>query len=184
MAKDSSEPLAPSQQAANADHAWTLVRWLGIPIVLVIAVYFVQRSRDERPYVVVTNHGAMLSPEEIAAAPVTPVTATQAPAPSVPLVPLVPAPRTAMPAPPIERLQPISQPSPPYPPRALEAEREGVVRLRLTITPGGTVDSAVVLSAEPRGWFEHAAQDGVRRWRYEPSERGGTADVDVEFKLK
>jgi protein TonB len=78
----------------------------------------------------------------------------------------------------------ISQPAPTYPPRALDAEREGVVRLHLSIAPDGSVTRARILSAQPSGWFERAAEDGVKRWRYAPSEFGGTADVDVEFKLK
>jgi TonB family protein len=59
-----------------------------------------------------------------------------------------------------------------------------VVRLRLTIAPDGHVSDAKVVQAEPSGWFDRAAQDGVKRWRYVPSERGGTTEVDVEFKLK
>ena len=126
-----------------------------------------------------------MSPEEIAAAhPITPqapqAPAIGAPSPLVPVAPTAPAPTAPLTnaAP-----QPISQPGPTYPRRALEAEREGVVRLRLSIAPDGHVAAAEVLRAEPSGWFESAAKDGVQRWRYEPSEFGGTAEVDVEFKL-
>jgi len=175
-------------RAAHVDAGWTLVRWIGIPIVLVGALYFIQRTLDEKPYVVVTNHGPMLSPEEIARSPLTPVPGQPQPstpaAPLVPVEPLAPPPSAVPAGPSAAPLQPISQPSPPYPARALGAEKEGVVRLRLSVAPDGRVSDSTVVAAEPPGWFERAAQDGVKRWRYEPSENGGTTEVDVEFKLK
>jgi outer membrane biosynthesis protein TonB len=73
----------------------------------------------------------MPSAEEIAAQPATALPAQ----PSVtgqPIAPLVP-PTPLAPAGPSESIAPlrgIFQPSPPYPPRALNAEKEGVVRLR------------------------------------------------------
>lgn len=173
-----------SQQSANVDAAWTLVRWIGIPLILVAALYFIERTYDERPYVVVTDHGTMPSPDQIVAAAPAPQSAAPAPTLGAPLVPSTPPPMAPQPSVPGEVLRPVERPSPPYPPRALDAEKEGIVRLRLTVAPDGHVVDAVVLRAEPRGWFERAAQDGVRRWRYAPSAMGGAADVDVEFKLK
>lgn len=163
------------------------MRWFGIPIILIAALYFVQRTLDERPLVVVTNRGPMLTPEEMAAAhpiapqPPAPLPATS-PAPLAPVTPGAPAPT----APPTGTSdpEPLSQPSPAYPARALDAEKEGVVHLRLYISPDGHVTDAKVLRAEPSGWFERAALDGVKRWRYAPSDYGGTTEVDVEFKLK
>jgi len=35
-----------SSTTANAEHGWTLVRWIGIPLILVAALYFVQRTLD------------------------------------------------------------------------------------------------------------------------------------------
>ena len=164
------------------------MRWFVIPIILVAALYFVQRTLDERPLVVVTNSGPMLTPEEMAAAhPVQPQPSQAAPAPTepsqlAPITPATPAPTTPLPT--GTEPQPLSQPSPAYPARALDAEKEGVVHLMLSIAPDGRVADAKVMRAEPKGWFEHAAQDGVKRWRYAPSEYGGTTEVDVEFKLK
>jgi len=181
------QPATPTNRdTANAEHGWTLVRWIGIPLLLVGALYFVQRTLDERPLVVVTNQGPMMSPEEMAKAhPIRPqapqAPATSAPAPLVPVAPTTGEP-TSMPLP-NAAPQPLSQPSPNYPQRALEEEKEGVVRLRLSITPDGHVSDATVIRAEPSGWFERAAKDVVERWRYEPSEFGGTTEVDVEFKL-
>jgi len=175
----------PLDRKAHADAASTLVRWFAIPLALVAAIYFIQRAYDEKPFVVVTDHGAMPSAGEIAATPpAVPASPAGEPPTTAPLVPTVPAPPPLTPETPTATLRAVAQPSPPYPARALDAEQEGVVRLRLNIAPDGSVSSSQVLNAEPRGWFEHAAQDGVKRWRYEPSELGGTADVDVEFKLK
>jgi len=186
MERMTSPPRPPLDRQAHTDAAWTLVRWIGIPLILVAALYFIQRAYDGHQFTVVTSQGPMLTPEEMAAAhPVQPQP-PQAPATSTP-APLVPtAPTTSEPTMPLQpgaAPQLLSQPNPTYPPRALEAEREGTVRLRLTIAPDGHVADARVLHAEPSGWFESAAEDGVKRWRYAPSEFGGTADVDVEFKL-
>jgi protein TonB len=183
MMNDRTQDSPNASRASNADAGWTLARWFGIPIVLVAALYFVQRTYDERPYVVVTDRGAMPSPDQIVAS--APPSSTQPLPPNAPLYPTAPPrPMPVTPAVPQTAPQAISQPSPAYPPRALDAEKEGVVRLRLTIAPDGHVSDATVVRAEPRGWFDRAAQDGVRRWRYAPSEHGGTTEVDVEFKLK
>ena len=79
---------------------------------------------------------------------------------------------------------PISKPPPRYPQRALEAEKEGVVLVRITIQPDGSVSDAQVVSAKPTGWFESAALTAVKRWRYKSSGRVITADVEVTFKLE
>ena len=78
---------------------------------------------------------------------------------------------------------PVSRPPIRYPRRAEEQEKEGVVRVRVTIQPDGTVSDVVVVSARPPGWFEQAAIDGVKRWRYKAPGRVVVAEVDVEFKL-
>ena len=176
-----------AQRTANVDHAWTLVRWIGIPLILVGAIYFVQRKYDERPFVVVTDHGAMPSPGQIAMRPPETPPETPPTPPTASVVPPVPVPPAAViaarPAAPEIVLHPISRPSPDYPPRAVEAEKEGVVRLRLTLSPDGRVADAVAIRAQPAGWFERAAETGARRWRYAPSGRVLTTEVDVEFKL-
>jgi protein TonB len=78
----------------------------------------------------------------------------------------------------------VSKPPPRYPERALEAEREGIVRIRITINPDGSVGDAVVVSSKPEGWFENAALSAVKRWRYKASGRSITTIVEVEFKLQ
>jgi TonB family protein len=176
----------PLDREAHADAAWTLVRWIGIPLILVAALYFVQRALDDRAFVVVTDRGVMPSPAEIAASKPGMRGQPLQPSQVTPLVPpaVAPSPPVAPLSDPVVALEALEQPAPIYPERALQAEKEGVVRLRLSIAPDGSISRATVLSAEPPGWFERAAQEGVGRWRYEPSENGGTAVVDVEFKLK
>jgi protein TonB len=77
-----------------------------------------------------------------------------------------------------------SKPPPAYPPRAVDAEKEGIVQLRITIQPDGEVSDAAVVAARPQGWFEAAALSAVRRWRYESSGRISTTVVEIEFKLE
>jgi TonB family protein len=50
---------------------------------------------------------------------------------------------------------------------------KGMVRVRLYISERGNVDKAEVVRAEPRGDFEEAALDAVRRMVYEPAIRDG-----------
>jgi protein TonB len=78
---------------------------------------------------------------------------------------------------------PVSKPLPRYPQRALEAEKEGVVRVRVTIQPDGTVSDAVVVYSKPEGWFESAALAAVKRWRFKAPGRVVVGEVEVEFKL-
>jgi TonB family protein len=87
--------------------------------------------------------------------------------------------------PPVSNTPPraASKPPPIYPERAIDANREGVVQVRITIQPSGMVSEAAVVSARPQGWFETAALSAVRRWRYESSGRISTTVVEIEFKL-
>jgi protein TonB len=79
---------------------------------------------------------------------------------------------------------PVSKPPPRYPQRALEADKEGTVRIQIQILPDGSVGDATVISAKPPGYFEQAALAAVKRWRYKAAGRTITATVEVEFKLQ
>lgn len=89
------------------------------------------------------------------------------------------------PDPPVSSTPPpaASKPPPRYPERALDADKEGVVQIRITIQPNGQVSEADVVSAQPKGWFEAAALEAVRRWRYQVSPRITKTVVEIEFKL-
>lgn len=162
-----------------------LARWIGIPLLLVIALYYLEPYlRGDRVEIVPTvtrqrvepypfpdgATGPSLAPPEIPRPERAPP-----PLPPAPVVPDISAPDVVA--------NPISQPQPRYPQRALEAEKEGTVRLRITIGPDGAVTDAQVVSSRPPGWFENAALAAVRNWRYQPSGRTIQTDVEIEFKL-
>lgn len=160
-----------------------LGRWIGIPLLIVIALYYLEplfrggvdvvptvtRQRVQ-PYPFPEGAtGPSLAPPEI------PRPERAPPMPEAPAIPDMSSADIVA--------NPISQPQPQYPRRALEAEKQGIVRLRITIGPDGSVIDAQVVNAQPRGWFENAAVDAVKRWRYQPSGRTIQTEVEIEFKL-
>jgi TonB family protein len=179
-----STPRAPKLSREDSDALLWLAKWIGIPLLVVIAIYYSEflfqrrtvdvvptvTRQEVRPYPFPDGAtGPTLAPPEIPRV-----------APPPPLPPVI----DATPPTPTEIVaRPIAQPQPIYPRRALEAEREGVVRLRITIAPDGTVADVQVIDARPSGWFEKAAIDAVRRWRYAPSERTIVTQAEIEFKL-
>jgi protein TonB len=78
---------------------------------------------------------------------------------------------------------PVYSPAPEYPERALRADTEGSVTLTLTIAPDGRVTNAVVVTANPEGWFEKAALEAVKKWKYRPPKREITREVTIDFTL-
>lgn len=80
--------------------------------------------------------------------------------------------------------------SPPiYPREALDAGREGVVRLRVRVAADGTVDSLSVEISSGDNSLDNAALNAVRDWRFKPAERGGVAVaaevlVPVRFAIR
>lgn len=176
----------PRTREADISAAWWLARWIGVPLVLVIAIFYAEPLFRSRVEVVPT-----VTRQEVQPYPFPPnaVGPSLAP-PEVPRPEPAPLPPETAP-PPAQDMSaadvvahPISQPQPEYPRRALEAEKEGTVRLRVTIAPDGTVADAVVVTAVPRGWFENAAISAVKRWRYPPSGRTIQTEVEIEFTLK
>jgi TonB family protein len=177
----------PKLKPEDSEALWWLGKWLGVPFLLVVAAFYSEylwsgpqvdivptvTRQEVRPYPFPDGAtGPTLAPPEIPRV-------APPPPPVAPPVVETPAPTAAEVV-----AQPISQPQPQYPERALEAEREGVVRLRLTIAPDGSVSDAVVLDARPRGWFENAALSAVRKWRYQPSGRTISTIAEIEFKLR
>jgi TonB family protein len=178
-------PARPRLKAEDVDAISWIARWMGIPLLVIVAIYYFEpfmRGRGVEVVPTVTRQrvqpypfpegatGPSLAPPEI-------------PRPE-PVAPPPPAPPIAEDLPATDVVaNPISQPQPQYPRRALEAEKEGFVRLRITIGPDGSVVDATVVDARPSGWFERAAVDAVKRWRYQPSGRTIQTDVEIEFKL-
>lgn len=137
----------------------------------------------------------LLKPEP-APLPMEPEPAPEVEMPALPAPPVAepapPAAVTAAPAPPVEEKKPPRiregvvpkfQVKPRYPPRALRAGITGRVMAHVTIGPGGTVAKVEIVSAEPRGLFERAAEDALYRWRFQPEAAGEIVAVPVEFNL-
>jgi TonB family protein len=72
-------------------------------------------------------------------------------------------------------LQRISKVDPTYPQRALEQLLSGWVELQFTVATDGTVQDVVVMDSQPRTTFDRSAVAALRRWRYAPVMRDGTA---------
>lgn len=70
---------------------------------------------------------------------------------------------------------PLVRVDPQYPPHAQSRGVEGWVLLKFTITPEGTTKDIEVLDADPKGYFERAAKDAVRRYKYKPRIEDGVA---------
>jgi periplasmic protein TonB len=70
---------------------------------------------------------------------------------------------------------PLVRVNPLYPPRAQSRGIEGWVLLEFTITPQGTTKDIEVIDADPKGYFERAAKDAVRKYKYKPRVVDGVA---------
>ncbi|MEQ1753192.1 MAG: energy transducer TonB [Micropepsaceae bacterium] len=79
---------------------------------------------------------------------------------------------------------PVSKPPCRYPKRAEDAEKEGVVKLLITIRPDGSVSDIEVVSAVPPGWFEEASRACVARYRYRASGRAIKAPIEITWRLE
>jgi len=83
---------------------------------------------------------------------------------------------------------PISTIRPRYPATALRNNQEGWVDVQYTVNVDGSVSNIQVISAEPRHVFDNAAIDALRRAKFSPAMREGTATASqqqkrIEFKL-
>lgn len=85
---------------------------------------------------------------------------------------------------------PLVRVSPQYPPRAMARGVEGWVHLRFTVTEAGTVRDVQVVKAEPRNYFEEAAMNAVRKYKYKPKVENGNpvarqgVEVIISFRLQ
>lgn len=83
---------------------------------------------------------------------------------------------------------PLVRVEPQYPPQAAKRGLEGWVQLQFTVTTSGGVDDVLVVKSS-NSVFERAAMEAVRKWKYEPQMRAGTAiatsglNVVLRFKL-
>ena len=85
---------------------------------------------------------------------------------------------------------PLVRVNPQYPPRARAAGVEGWVHLRFTVTAQGGTSDIQILDADPRGYFEKAAQSAVAKFKYRPRTEDGkpvdraSVEIVLAFKLK
>ena len=77
--------------------------------------------------------------------------------------------------------KPIQRDAPVYPPAVRELGIEGVVEVALTVLRDGSVGWVRVIRADPRGYFEQAASESVRGWRFAPATQEG---APVECRLR
>lgn len=176
---------APSGRDANVSALLWLGRWIGIPFLILVGLFYAEPlfRGAPAPEFVPSSTTQQVSPY--------PHDGAQAPSLAPPDLPrLKPLPYPAFPdvLPPPNTpseivASPISQPKPVYPQRALEREKEGTVRVRITIAADGNVSDVVVVIASPPGWFESAALEAVRKWKYHPPGRPLVTEAVIEFKL-
>lgn len=76
-----------------------------------------------------------------------------------------------------------AQPSPPYPESARQAGAEGFVELSFVVLRDGRVGWARIVKAQPSGFFESAALEGVRDWRFDPARQDG-APVECRIQTR
>ncbi len=76
---------------------------------------------------------------------------------------------------------PLQREAPAYPDAVRAIGIEGTVEIALTVLRDGSVGWVNVARAEPRGYFEQAATEGVRRWRFAPALKDGEP---VECRLR
>lgn len=72
-------------------------------------------------------------------------------------------------------VQPVVRIEPDYPPPAERRGIEGWVKVQFSITSTGRVTDVMVVDATPRGVFEDASIEAVRRWLYNPKIEDGIA---------
>jgi TonB family protein len=68
---------------------------------------------------------------------------------------------------------PIQREAPAYPQAVRAIGIEGTVEVALTVLRDGGVGWIRIVRADPRGYFEQAAAEGVRRWRFTPALQDG-----------
>ena len=83
---------------------------------------------------------------------------------------------------------PLVRVNPQYPMRAQIREIEGWVHIRFEVTPQGTTTGIEVLDADPEGYFENAAINAVKKYKYKPRMEGGVpvsrAGVEVVLSFE
>jgi len=80
-------------------------------------------------------------------------------------------------------LRPLFQVQPDFPRQLVNTLQSGMVAVRFTVRPDGTVSQAEAVSSSHRR-LSQAAIDAVKQWRFAPIKQERTASVEVGFKLE
>jgi protein TonB len=83
----------------------------------------------------------------------------------------------------------LNNPAPPYPPQSRRRGEEGRVILRVHVSKDGRVQEVEVHTSSGSRRLDESALDTVRKWRFIPASRGGTAIdsrvlVPILFRLE
>lgn len=84
---------------------------------------------------------------------------------------------------------PLVRVPPKYPARAATRHIEGWVKIEFTIQIDGSVDTPIVVSAEPEGIFDDAALTAISKWKFKEKQINGVAVTQramqtLQFKLE
>lgn len=71
--------------------------------------------------------------------------------------------------------------APTYPELAKRMHIEGTVRVQVTVAPDGSVTQAKTLSGNKM--LAPAAEDAIKRWRFEPEPAASTENIAVNFEV-
>lgn len=83
----------------------------------------------------------------------------------------------------------LSNPKPPYPPASLALGEQGIVYLRVLVSPAGVPEKIELHKSSGFARLDAVAQSTVQRWRFVPAKRGdeavaGSVVVPVNFSIK
>jgi TonB family protein len=69
--------------------------------------------------------------------------------------------------------------APQYPELARRVNAKGTVKIEVVIAPNGTIKSTKVIGGHPL--LVNAAEDAVKKWRYEPASEETTTVIEFNF---
>ncbi|HTS22609.1 MAG TPA: energy transducer TonB [Casimicrobiaceae bacterium] len=136
-----------------------------------------------QPYVPPPDIPVPTMPSEPVIAAISP---TPPPAPPVIAPPAPPPPPPAKPAVKINP-RPISATPPDYPSEAQRKEIEGSVVAHVFVDENGNVTDVKIIEAKPpkvMRYFEQAAKEALKQWKFAPTGEKFIGEIEVDFKLQ
>lgn len=84
-----------------------------------------------------------------------------------------------------QQLQRTRYVAPEYPDHALTERIGGTVTVQYVVDKQGNTQDVQVIESDPKGVFDRAATDAIRRWRYRPAKYNGQAvEVPVRTRIR